>query len=140
MNKDTFIADMLARINARAWWLSDWRNNPLIQRSHDPLLQTLAQDMVRGYTERNQNLDSIGMIYTGSHRHEAAKRGYEYAIRSGSYLIPGSKTDSGVKVSARQIGVIVEYPDGRVLWNVFNLADIVRGCTAQRLPVQMRLL
>lgn len=112
-------------LNRTYWWMEDWRNNPLIQRSRNPLLRELARGQIRYFVERGDSIEYMlrthcGIMGGGIQRIEGGKA----TTATGHYLIPGSKTDNGVRCSSRQIGAMVEYDDGRVIWDVFDLAVI----------------
>lgn len=121
-------------MNGTYWWMEDWRRNPLIQRSRNPLLKQLAMERLQRAIEHGKTPDTIGMICTMSHRIADQETGYRWEVVSGMYLIPG---DNGVRCSSRQIGAMVEYDDGRVIWDVFSLPELYAGCRDGAKPVQM---
>lgn len=120
-----------------AWW-ENWRNNPLIQRSHSPELRRLARRLIESYVKRGDSIERIMDQHCGF-MNQTFTYPREYprmeAI-SGGYLIPGN---GGIRCSSRQIGVIIEHEDGRRQWDVFKLEDIYNDCKQADKPVQMRL-
>lgn len=119
------------------WWMDqNWRNDPLIQRSHNPALKQLALDTIRYQAEHSDNLQvmlarNCGIM--GNHdRSEVGKT----STAVGHYLIPGSKTDKGVRCSSREIGAMIEYYDGRIEYQVFKMEAIYAECKAALQPVQ----
>lgn len=122
-------------MNSNYWWHGNWRSNPCIQRSRNPLLKQAAIDLIEGYALRGDSIERIGAGMPGRGI-PARDLGYSVTVTVGGYLIPGK---TGVKVSTRQIGAMLEYEDGRVEWQVFSLEDIYRECREGAKPVQMRL-
>lgn len=123
------------------WWTGDWRTNPLIQRSRDALLRQIACDLIRPYVERGDSMEHMLLSHCkwmmgGNHRWDAEKCGYRSSSVIGGYLIPG---DAGVRCSTRQIGAMAEYPDGRVLWDVFDLPKLYEELKHGEKPRQLEL-
>lgn len=117
----------------RSWWQSDWRKDPLIQQSDNPMLRELAVKLVKSFSRQGETVARIasGLGGCGSPHHdiEASSR-----VMIGTYLIPGEYC---LKLKPLEIGAMLEYWDGRVEWNVFSLQDIYDECKGK--PVQLRM-
>lgn len=113
------------------YWRFDWRSNPLVQQSTAEHLREKARDLIRGYVQRGNTMDAIAHSM-GSY--SPGNPATEKII--GGYLIPGK---NGVKISNRQIGVLLEYKDGRVEWGVFALEEIYREIKQGSKPRQLSL-
>lgn len=143
MNRNEFIIDLMERIARASWWLNDWRDNPLIQRSRNPLLRTLAMQQIEYYVARGDTLEAMLKKNCGIMGHHGRVDTAKTSTATGGYLIPGNKKDEGVRCSSREIGALIEYSDGRVEYQVFTLAQIYAECKAALQPVhkpqQLRL-
>lgn len=122
------------------WWRGNWRDNPNIRRSHNPLLRQLAMRQIQYYVNRGDSIETILRLCCGIMGKYGRMDGLKTSTATGHYLIPGSKTDSGVRCSSRQIGALIEYEDGRIEWQVFSLAEIYEDCKHGAKPHQLELI
>jgi hypothetical protein len=129
-------------MNTNYWWHDpDWRKNPCIVRSRNPLLRQAAIDLIRAYVERGDSMEQMLLsnckwMMGSNHPRDVARCGYRSQSVIGGYLIPGN---NGVRCNTRQVGVLIEYPDGRVEWEIFRLVDVYGECVHGLKPVQLRL-